>query len=126
MFILICVSIASGDESYLDTWKPGSAYINGSVQEIRNSIANALELRISSTNPSIFQTIDSANGLLPVQWKTILWTNADDVNLTMRNDHKWNLDQIAEIFFKKCIWVICKISAFLFGIHCVNIVTHYP
>ena len=28
-------------------------YINGLVQEIRNSIANALELRLSCTNPSL-------------------------------------------------------------------------
>ena len=29
--------------------------IDGSVQERRNSIANALELRISCTNPSIYE-----------------------------------------------------------------------
>ena len=30
------------------------AYVDGLVQERRNSIANALELRLSSTNPSIY------------------------------------------------------------------------
>ena len=33
-----------------------NAYIDGSVQERRNSIANALELHLSCTNPSICRT----------------------------------------------------------------------
>ena len=35
------------------------AYIDGLVQERRNSIANALELRLSCTNPSIYDTMAS-------------------------------------------------------------------
>ena len=37
-----------------DYWYDGnSPYVNGLVQERRNSIANALELRLSCTNPSM-------------------------------------------------------------------------
>ena len=42
------------------------AYIDGLVQERRNSIANALELRLSCTNPSI--------------WPHIIWTNVNPVH----------------------------------------------
>ena len=33
---------------------PRLAYVDGLVQKRRNSIANALELRLSCTNPSVF------------------------------------------------------------------------
>ena len=41
-------------------WKPdtGRFHIDGLVQERRNSIVNALELRLSATNPSIFEYLD--------------------------------------------------------------------
>ena len=35
-------------------WPIGLDYIDGLVQERRNSIVNALELRLSCTNPSIY------------------------------------------------------------------------
>ena len=41
------------------------AYIDGLVQERRNSIANALELRLSCTNPSIYRRHQDSNVNLP-------------------------------------------------------------
>ena len=40
-------------------YKTDNLYIDGSVQEKRNSIANALELRLSCTNPAIFHLKDT-------------------------------------------------------------------
>ena len=37
-------------------------HLNGSVQESRNSIANALELRLSCTNPSIWYVVSPSIG----------------------------------------------------------------
>ena len=51
-------------------------HIDGLVQERRNSIANALELRLSCTNLSIYASVNwiiigSCNGLLPVQHQAV-------------------------------------------------------
>ena len=69
-------------------------YIDGLVQERHNTIANALELRLSCTNPSMCQTnklivaewriyvsvretiTGPDNGLSPGRRLTIIWTNA--------------------------------------------------
>ena len=45
-----------------------TCYINGLMQERRNSIANALELRLSRTNPSIWST----TGRCHMIWRLIL------------------------------------------------------
>ena len=41
------------DNLWCYQWRQSSHHIDGLVQERRNSIANALELRLSCTNPSI-------------------------------------------------------------------------
>ena len=48
-------------------------HINGLVQEKRNSITNALELRLSRTNPSIYNIVQvyTSNGLRHLYWD---WT----------------------------------------------------
>ena len=59
--------------------------VDGLVRERRNSIANALELHLSCTNPSTCVgiisgngvIIGSCNGLAPVWCQAIIWTNAD-------------------------------------------------
>ena len=38
----------------VNIWNVNCQYIDGLVQEKPNSIANALELHLSSTNPSIY------------------------------------------------------------------------
>ena len=54
----------------------GGAYIDGLVQERRNSSVSAMELHLSCTNPSIYTalkwvTIESSNCLPPVWLLTI-------------------------------------------------------
>ena len=51
------------------------------MQERRNSIANALELHLSCTKPSIYGPVShhgvQLNGLLPVWHQASIWTNAE-------------------------------------------------
>ena len=55
-----CTSWSAGNihiEKIISNYKSiitSNSYIDGLVQERRNSIANALELRLSCTNPSIY------------------------------------------------------------------------
>ena len=48
------LSVACGFTQAVYNWSWVPDYINGLVQERRNSIADALELRLSCTNPSIW------------------------------------------------------------------------
>ena len=48
----------------------GRFHIDGLVQERRNSIANALELRLSVTNPSIFEYLD-LKWVATIGWRDI-------------------------------------------------------
>ena len=41
-------------------------HLNGLVQERRNSIANALELRLSCINPPICRHSNDHDGLIPI------------------------------------------------------------
>ena len=51
------IYIYLGCQYLSNSLRPGDAYIDGLMQERRNSIANALELRLSCTNPSNYITI---------------------------------------------------------------------
>ena len=52
----------------------GYYHINGLAQEKRNSIANALELRLSYTNPSILRPEQYGQYFADDVFKYILWT----------------------------------------------------
>ena len=61
----------------INSWKGfDHTHIDGLVQERRNSIANALELRLSCTNPSIFEFCDKvSHNALPDIAKQIITTS---------------------------------------------------
>ena len=52
-------------------WTNHGWYIEGLMQERRNSSALAMELRLSCIDPLI------CNDVLPIQSQAITWTNAD-------------------------------------------------
>ena len=56
-------------------WIASKHYVDGLVQERRNSIANALELGLSCTNPSMY-----ADGLAP-------WGNRTSAGTVMLGSH---------------------------------------
>ena len=70
--MFVNISDQTYTENCINSLKPGDAYINGLVQDYSNSIANALELLQSCTEPLIYASAnwninDSGDGLVPVR-----------------------------------------------------------
>ena len=63
-------------------------YIDGLVQERRNPIANALVLRLSCTNPSIYETLSQDGQIMAKE----SWPNNGIQSLTMNSiiNHEFN------------------------------------
>ena len=62
-------------------------------------------------------SIGSGNGLLPVRYQTITWTNADFfVNWTYRNKLQWNSNQNTTLFINENAFenVVCEMAAILY------------
>ena len=81
-------------------------HIDGSVQEIRNSIANALELRLSCTNPSICPNGKPAATYMTAQLCTvtrfligcaILWTHTNRLKFISIRINSLALGQSTEL-----------------------------
>ena len=79
-------------------------YIDGLVQEIRNSNALAMELRLSCINPLIYAAVESvitASGNGCLMTSHYLNQCLHNVNCTCRNKLQWNLKQNVFSFFQE-------------------------
>ena len=63
--VFIIIMLQSGHQFAQVKTAPLSWHMNGSVQKRCNSIANTLELRLSSTNPSICKCVTWSDGQFP-------------------------------------------------------------
>ena len=114
-------------------------HIDGLVQERRNSIANALDLCLSCTDPLIcmithwgwvkhicvgnLTIIGPDNGLSPGQRQAIIWTNAGILLIgTPRNKLQWNFNRYSNIFIQENAFenIVCEMVSILSRPQCDN------
>ena len=86
--IIVCYTL-------LTPWKLSDAYIDGLVQDHSNSIANALELLQSCTEPLMcgcvnYTIIGSDDSFSLICWQAIIWTNAGYLSIRLRRKIHFN------------------------------------
>ena len=106
--------------------------IDGLVQEGRNSIANALEFRLSCINPLILLSQSQTfcwsfirNGRIDVKWNVMQWMNAGPIVWPLTITITWTLDFQGQILKKLYLMMGELIDMEQNGCESIGCWTHY-